>query len=637
MTTLLAAAADEPLARRGPGLAGWLGQSLHRAYQERVLSEDPAFEAELSLVERFPHRGYAITLRGRADGVRPEGTGWLVEELKTRPTGGAPCPSAWSLQAALYARMLERTREGKVRAELVLLGDREAVRQPVRLTPVERDAALAHALDRCVEALEAREAQRVAWREAAAHVVFPFPDRRPGQDEIQRHVTDALSGGEQLLLEAGTGTGKTAAILTPVLRHAMESGRRLTVLTASTLQQHLALDTLTRLAPGSLPLATRLRARRRMCTRGDGSCESCEVADAAPEPALLARCFDDHGIARPGRVYELAATGGVCPYVLQREAAARALVTVCDFNYAIDPAVALPELRDPANLRETVLVIDEVHQLPARARDALSVRLDGGAVRAAIEAAALGGSPLHHAIREVCEALAGVLEGTDAEAGPLPDGAWLPFTLPRDALTPIADELRRLSLDALLALEGTPAGPAFSALLELGFRVEALLADDAAPGFVTLAGHEGGAPQLERFCLDPAPTLRRLFGACHAVIGCSATLSPPEWFQAELGLDPGRVRHERIALPDRRERRAVVIDRTVTTVLKQRQREIPKLAKRLAALCDAVPGGCLALFPSFAFLEAVREALPDLPRRLRAQQREDGEAERRAHVDSLRD
>ncbi|MEN8162132.1 MAG: helicase C-terminal domain-containing protein, partial [Myxococcota bacterium] len=36
-------------------------------------------------------------------------------------------------------------------------------------------------------------------------------------------------------------------------------------------------------------------------------------------------------------------------------------------------------------------------------------------------------------------------------------------------------------------------------------------------------------------------------------------------------------------------------------------------------------------------LEAVREALPDLPRRLRTQQREDGEAERRAHVDALRD
>jgi hypothetical protein len=72
----------------------------------------------------------------------------------------------------------------------------------------------------------------------------------------------------------------------------METGHRLVVLTASTLQQHLALETLARLAPGGVPLVVRLRAQRRMCTRGDGLCESCAVAGNLPEASLRASSFD---------------------------------------------------------------------------------------------------------------------------------------------------------------------------------------------------------------------------------------------------------------------------------------------------------------------------------------------------------
>jgi DNA excision repair protein ERCC-2 len=49
-----------------------------------------------------------------------------------------------------------------------------------------------------------------------------------------------------------------------------------------------------------------------------------------------------------------------------------------------------------------------------------------------------------------------------------------------------------------------------------------------------------------------------------------------------------------------------------------------------------VPGNCLALFPSHAFLERVRDALPPLERTLRCQARGDGEPERSALLSELR-
>jgi len=596
------------------------------------------------LSESLQHRDWSISLRGRADGVRPAGDGgWLVEELKSSSARREPWLPAWRLQAGLYARMLEGTRGAPARAELVWLGGDAAVRERVDLSRADLERALASALDGCLGELERRRALRAAWRSAAQGVRFPHPSLRPGQAQILASVEGALARGEQLLIEASTGSGKTAAVLMPALRFAMASGRRLTVLTASTLQQHLAIETLERLAPGGVPLVARLRAKPRMCTRGDLLCHesTCESAAGYAEKRdagrLVERCFDARGLALPDAVFALGGEARACPYELQLDAAREALATVCDFNYAIDPAVALPELRDPAELRETILVIDEIHQLPERARDALSVRLDGARVKAAVDASALGSSALHREAREACEALHAELAATLAEAGALPDGGWCAHEPPLEALESIGRELQRLSLAAIRALGGAPPGGPFEALLEVSFTLDRFLRSARGDaGFVSLVGRERGEPQLERYCRDPSRPLARLLGSCHALIGCSATLSPPEWFAALLGLDPARAVHERIAPADPGERRALVIDASVTTAEKTRARELPRIARRLAALCEAVPGNCLALLPSHAFLEAVRAALPVRGRRVLAQARGDGESERSALVGELR-
>jgi Rad3-related DNA helicase len=641
--TELALRAGPGFANRGGLRGAWLGQALHVAYQRHAAEQDPAFEAEVALQESFLHCDVRVSLHGRADGIRPEADGFLVEELKSLSARREAWLPAFRLQAGLYARMLARTRSAAVRAELVWLGGDAPIREPLDASPEEVERALTSALDHCLAELERKLALRAAWRTAAGAVCFPHPSLRPGQQEIVASVESALEQGEQLLIEAATGSGKTAAILTPALRHAMASGRRLWVLTASTLQQHLAIETLERLSPGGAPLVSRLRAKRRMCTRGDLLCHEsiCESAAGYTQKrdagSLVERCFDARGLALPDAVFALGGEARACPYELQLDAAREALVTLCDVNYAIDPRVALPELRDPAQLRETILVIDEIHQLPERARAALTVRLDGRHVREAIAASALGSSALHREIREACEFLHARLEALLADAGGLPEGAWLAQEPPCEALEAVSRELQRLAFDAIGSEQGGPPSTTVGAFLDVGFALERFLRiAPSEPGFVALLGCEEGEPQLERYCRDPSPALGRLFGACHAVIGCSATLSPPEFFAAQLGLDRARAVHRTITPVDPGERRALVIDASVSTTEKTRAREVPRIARRLAALCDAVPGNCLALFPSHAFLEAVRAALPPLGRRVCAQSRSDGEPERRRLVDELR-
>lgn len=61
--------------------------------------------------------------------------------------------------------------------------------------------------------------------------------RRLGQERMVELVSEALTGGQHLLVEAGTGTGKSLGYLVPALRWAVAEGKRVMVSTATTALQ----------------------------------------------------------------------------------------------------------------------------------------------------------------------------------------------------------------------------------------------------------------------------------------------------------------------------------------------------------------------------------------------------------------
>jgi ATP-dependent DNA helicase DinG len=57
--------------------------------------------------------------------------------------------------------------------------------------------------------------------------------RRDGQHEMARAVSDAVASGEHLLVQAGTGTGKSLGYLVPAVHHAVTADERVVVSTAT--------------------------------------------------------------------------------------------------------------------------------------------------------------------------------------------------------------------------------------------------------------------------------------------------------------------------------------------------------------------------------------------------------------------
>jgi ATP-dependent DNA helicase DinG len=82
--------------------------------------------------------------------------------------------------------------------------------------------------------------------------------QRPGQLEMVHAVADAITKGEHLLVQAGTGTGKSLAYLIPAVVHAFDSGRPAVVATATlTLQAQIVDSDMPRLARAIAPILGR--------------------------------------------------------------------------------------------------------------------------------------------------------------------------------------------------------------------------------------------------------------------------------------------------------------------------------------------------------------------------------------------
>jgi DNA excision repair protein ERCC-2 len=605
-----------------------LGVEAHLAYQRSAAESVAGFEAEVAVRGRRDRGGWRVTLGGRCDGVRPVRDGLVVEELK-HVAHGAPSRAlreAASLQAELYAWMLEPARAATCSAEIVwLAGDAVTSREPGLLSREAMLARLDTFIDAAIAAAMASEEELARRRAAAPSVAFPFEQLRPGQAEIARAAEDSLAAREHLLLEAPTGLGKTAAVLTAALRFALASDLRLFVLTSRTLQQRLALETLRRIAPRGVRVAAHLRNKSAMCATGELKCHEdvCSYARthraATQEHSLALRALAS-GIAEPDEVFALGEKHGACPFELMADVARAACVTVADANYAFDPGVALPELRDPETLARAILVIDEAHGLPARARDARTARLSGSALREAIAQIALGSSPAHARMRGAVERLAAALEAQVQEAvGDARDACVLGGFGASEA-----EELRALlgaSFDAALGdLAGAPAFGPHAAFLDLAAAALAFLDAPTTATHRALAGRANGDAFLERACIDAAPDLARILGGAHSVIAMSATLSPPAWHASLLGLDAKRLAVARISGESRAERLCVVIDAALQTTLEARARELPKLVKRLSALARATPGNVLVVGPSFAWLAQLARALEDAGRRVACEQ-----------------
>ena len=631
----------------------WLGQAIHSSYQEAALSLDPTYRTEVVVKHSFEHRGYTVTVQGRADGLRRDEDDFLVvEEIKSIRRGVSLSPLTRELyerQANLYCWMLQAARpDEKIRAELILIeiGGDGVQREPVVFNWRVVEVGVKRRLNTLLRTYKDEEKAREARREASQELPFPYPVLRQGQERILAAVEQALTEREHLLVEASTGLGKTVAALYPAIRYALEHNKRIFVLTAKTLQQEMATQVVALVGRDGVFHSLRLRAKAKMCANDQVLCheEYCGYARdyylKLQQNQVVPRLMGETDLLLPEIVFAAAKRSEVCPFEVSLELAQRVQVVVCDYNYAFDPYVALTDFGPEASLDDTILVIDEIHNLVDRGRRYYSPTLSTEKCRRAGDAVGWGGAPIHGELAELCADLERLIRDEVEDAAP-PGGerSWaLEAILPENELWRLRNRLDRAFVDYLEYRRQTKTLTADDLFVDLYFELLRFLtalslSDHAFSHFVE---KQDGDCRFRILCKDPSRFLGAVIGRCHGVIGLSATLSPFEFYRDLLGFEPSRTSLLKVASPFPSRNRRIVIDSVVETTYRERELFYPLIAERLAAFAEAVPGNCLALFPSYSFLAEISGRLRTRGKRVAIQNPGDGDRQREEMLDLLR-
>jgi DNA excision repair protein ERCC-2 len=630
---------------------GWRRLGLGTEIHSRVLAErqssHPAYRREVHLEARVPVEDWTAALTGRLDGCLEREPGhWLIEEIKSTNLsldGVRPAGHAFERdrrQLLCYCYLWRRLGHARVAGSLVYVdietGEELSVQVPID-DDVEQEVE--RRLGRVLARWRSAQVERRRKAAAADRLPFPHAAPRPIQEKLMEAVAAAVGNGENLLAEAPTGSGKTAAALHPALAEGLRTGRQVVFLTSKTLQQTMAVSALTAMNERSFQ-TLQIRAKERMCANDRILCheEFCRFAKAYPEKmersGLLDRLRESYPHLDPDVLFEEARREEVCPFEVQLEAARRADAIVADYNYVFEPAAALRHLTGE-DLREAILLIDEAHNLPDRARQIFSPDLREEDLAALRNRLMLQPGDL---FRDIVGSIDDLLRILAEAAEELPEGEAIAEILPpseaiaeaRAAWEPRLMRYLAWKRETRLALVDDP-------VLEFHFALQrfAAVVGILGPDFTCVVERRSAGVRLGLVCLDPARALARIFRAAHSTVLLSATLTPPEAIRRVLGIEAGRTASISLPPPFPREHRKVMIVPTVRTTYRARERNYDRIARLLAEMSDAHDGNDLVLFPSYRFLGEVAGRMGPTRSRLLVQRADSTSFERQQLLEAL--
>lgn len=235
---------------------------------------------------------------------------------------------------------------------------------------------------------------------------LPGYEYRAQQIEMAGHVRDALNQHQHLMIEAGTGTGKSLAYLVPSVLWAVANGDRVVVSTNTiNLQEQLINKDIPLLkAALNLPFEAAIMkgrgnylcprrlnaARRRRPTSIDelrtvakilvwlnesDSGDRGEISLRGEEFSVWSRLSAEDEGCNDGLCHSL--MNGVCPFYRARQAARAAHIVIV--NHALLVSDALADNRVLPDFGR--VIIDEAHNLEDAITSGLSYRLDEGLLR----------------------------------------------------------------------------------------------------------------------------------------------------------------------------------------------------------------------------------------------------------------
>lgn len=580
-----------------------LGGRIHRKIQRQMGSD---YHAEVPLKITVPCEGFAIQIEGRADGIQKTADGVVVDEIKgvLRELEYIEKPVGVHLaQAKCYGYIYGKQQElDSITVQMTYCQmETEEVKRFQETFSIEE---LERWFFDIVMQYEKWARFQIEWRQTRDATIkeaeFPYPYRE-GQRELVTSVYRTILRKKKLFIQAPTGVGKTMTTIFPAVKAVGEGlGDKIFYLTAKTITRTVAEQAFQILKKNGLQykVAT-LTAKEKICF--------CEKAECNPDVCPYAKGhFDRVNDA----VYEMITTmeemsrenietqakkHSVCPFEMGLDVSLWVDAIICDYNYVFDPNAHLKRFFSEGKKGEYLFLIDEAHNLVERGREMYSAVLYKEEFL-----------QMKKAVRYESVKLTRQLEGCNQ----------MLLEMKRECQT--YKEYNSISHFALKLLNVMNALQKLleekeqvdEEVLEFYFHVRNFLNiyEEVDENYVIYTElEEGGDFKLKLFCVNPAVKLQNFLSQGNSTVFFSATLLPIRYYKKLLSVetdDYAVYAHS----PFKEANRLLVLGQDVSTKYTRRGYEMyERFAIYIKNVMQAKPGNYLVFFPSYRFMEEVRE------------------------------
>src|SRR3989344_3454146 len=425
-----------------------------------------------------------------------------------------------------------------------------------------------------------------------AKVLFPYEKLREGQEYLISEVESAIKNKINLMVHAPTGIGKTASVLSPTLRYALDNSLTVFFLTSRHTQHKIVIETLKEIK--------KVHKEEFLVADFVGKKNMCSV-DSITE--LSNKDFYDY--CNDVVEKNICKSRNYCGFEISCDLAKNANVIIADYFHVLNPGI-----RDALffkinkTLENSIIIFDESHNLPDRCRDLMSENLSSITVDYAIKEAEKFGFneyiDIIRYLRNIYDEVSKDKLILDADEVLISKGDILSRITAKIDYFQLINDLEYLSEE----VRGKQRRSFIGSIVNF---LKAWINQDE--GFIRIIrrGYFSNQKQyttLSYRCLDPSMVIDPILKKAHSCIFMSGTLKPLLMYKDILGIGNTNIKELSNPFPERN-RLNIIVNSVTTKYTKRSELMYQKIAEKISKIIDTVPGNTLVFFPSYELLDKI--------------------------------
>ncbi len=585
-----------------------------RIHQKIQKSRPGVYQKEVFVSRQLETENFLMEIKGRIDGVFVFPDKTIIEEIKTTERNidsleKKENPLHWA-QAKIYA--------------FIYASEQNQQKIDVRLTYYQLESGEIREFTKTFSKQELEEFFQTLFQKyeiwmnrlfdyrkmrdkSIKNLEFPFEKYRLGQRQMATEVYRTIRDSGQLIVQAPTGIGKTAAVLFPAIKAFPEKHTtKVFYLTPKTTGKEAAEKALQKMTEKGLNFKfMTLTAKDKICPNPENACmgEECKFAKGFYDriETALDDIFKENSLT--GEIIEkYSRTHEVCPFEFSLAISLWSDCVICDYNYAFDPRVYLRRFFDEENRKKDdrfAFLIDEAHNLVDRARSMFSAELFKKEILQTRKILKNDLPKIYQELGKINSRLLKMRKQSDDL-----EGYFNENEIPEN-LFPILQKFLKttekwLSLNIKTTFRKKLLETYFDVLNF--FRISELFDEK----YTTCYEKENKDFMVKLFCIDPSGLLDRCLERCSSGIFFSATMTPFEYFKDILGCAEF-TDFLKFPSPFPAENLKVYLAHKISTRYKHRRQTKEKIAFLIADFVRQKKGNYLIFFPSYVYLKMVYE------------------------------